>query len=75
MYQLEVYQRLQVQVKEQVLIPNVSESQIYDDDHEEHHSTMRHKLEIVHAQVQKLDQSHSSNTHKAAIENLDYIYK
>ena len=51
-YQLEVYQILQVQAKEKVLIPNRSESQIYDDDHDEYESTMCKKLEIVHAQVQ-----------------------
>ena len=75
MYQLEVYQRSQVQVKEKVLIPNISESQIYDDDYDEHNSTMHHKLEIVHAQVQELDCSQSSNKHKTAMANFDYIYK
>ena len=33
------------------------------------------KLQIVHAEVQELDRNQSSNIHKAAIENLDYIYK
>ena len=75
LYEPEVYQIFQTQAKEKVLIPNISEHQIYDDDHYEHNDTMRKKLLIVNAKVQDLDRNQSSKIHKAALENLELIYK
>ena len=75
LYEPEVYQIFQAQAKEKVLIPNISEHQIYDDDHYGHNDTMREKLQIVNAKVQDLDRNQSSKIHKAALDNLEFIYK
>ena len=50
-YQPEVYQIFQAQAKEKILIHNISEHQIYDDDHDEYGSFMYDKLQIIHAEV------------------------